>query len=370
MRAQRAKPDTRYNVARQMVDGLGHGGSDAETDFSTIAYELRQLGYNTVRLPFRYRDLDYPYPKDYSVSCWSMSQDDLKKRLLEPGAWTHKSLPWNPAQMPKSSGQCNTYLPSSSTYDRMMYTIQSFISQGMYVILDYQPMNTEFQANNVAEFTCKWRNLVSRVVSLYNWDTDIRGRLIIDIMNEPDSMGLAWEPANGKPGARELYISVMDNLYSLSRDLLFMVEGAGQSNFGLNWGNGFITDYNIIKRYGLSDANDFFQLLVGKAYWDKTKGYCQGTHCVTFPVVVGETGSFMADQRDTQWLLDFADFLQAKGGARAYNWIPAAGWLWWCYNENSGDTGGIIWNNWSQLDWKKLRYMKNNLDLKLWYLAP
>jgi hypothetical protein len=39
--------------------------------------------------------------------------------------------------------------------------------------------NTEFQSYNVAEFTCKWRNLVSRVVSLYNWETDIRGRLII-----------------------------------------------------------------------------------------------------------------------------------------------------------------------------------------------
>jgi len=36
----------------------------------------RQLGYNTVRLPFRYLDLDYPYPKDYSVSCWSMSQGE------------------------------------------------------------------------------------------------------------------------------------------------------------------------------------------------------------------------------------------------------------------------------------------------------
>jgi hypothetical protein len=34
-------------------------------------------------------------------------------------------------------------------------------------------------------------------------------------------------------------------------------------------GNGFITDYNIIKRYGLSDANYFFQLLLGKAYWNK-----------------------------------------------------------------------------------------------------
>jgi hypothetical protein len=27
--------------ARQMVDGLGHGGSDAETDFVTIVYQLR-----------------------------------------------------------------------------------------------------------------------------------------------------------------------------------------------------------------------------------------------------------------------------------------------------------------------------------------
>lgn len=46
----------------------------------------------------------------------------------------------------------------------------------------------------------------------------------------------------------------------------------------------------------------------------QTKGYCHGKHCVTFPVVVGETGSFMSDQRDNQWLLDFADFVQAKVG--------------------------------------------------------
>jgi hypothetical protein len=27
--------------ARQMVDGLGHGGADAQTDFATIVYQLR-----------------------------------------------------------------------------------------------------------------------------------------------------------------------------------------------------------------------------------------------------------------------------------------------------------------------------------------
>jgi hypothetical protein len=33
-----------------------------------------------------------------------------------------------------------SYLPSSSTYARLMYTVQTIVSQGMYVMLDYQPM--------------------------------------------------------------------------------------------------------------------------------------------------------------------------------------------------------------------------------------
>ena len=55
-------------------------------------------------------------------------------------------------------------------------------------------------------------------------------------MNEPDSMGIQWEPANSKPGARELYLATMDALHELSPDgWLYIVEGAGQNNFGLNW---------------------------------------------------------------------------------------------------------------------------------------
>lgn len=41
-----------FNVPMGMVDGLWAGGSDGTTDFSTIAYELKMLGYNAVRLPF------------------------------------------------------------------------------------------------------------------------------------------------------------------------------------------------------------------------------------------------------------------------------------------------------------------------------
>lgn len=55
-------------------------------------------------------------------------------------------------------------------------------------------------------------------------------------MNEPDSMGIRWEAAGGKPGAGELYLSTMDALHALSRDgWLYVVEGTGQNSFGLNW---------------------------------------------------------------------------------------------------------------------------------------
>lgn len=96
-------------------------------------------------------------------------------------------------------------------------------------------------------------------------------------MNEPDSMHLKWEPQSGYPGARELYLQTMDALHALSPDgWLYFLEGTAQNNFGLNWGNGFITDYNIIQMYGLSDPNYFFQQLLQKPYANRVSDWAIG----------------------------------------------------------------------------------------------
>lgn len=47
----------------------------------------------------------------------------------------------------------------------------------------------------------------------------------------------------------------------------------------------------------------------------QTRGYCNNGECRVFPVVVGETGSYMTDYKDNQWLLDFADFINARVSA-------------------------------------------------------
>jgi hypothetical protein len=59
-----------------------------------------------------------------------------------------------------------------------------------------------------------------------------------------------------------------------------------------------------------------------------------------------------------------------QGRAAEYNRVPIAGWLWWAYNENSGDTGGIVMNDWQDLNWAKLRFMMTRLGLTPWYRDP
>jgi hypothetical protein len=53
---------------------------------------------------------------------------------------------------------------------------------------------------------------------------------------------------------------------------MFGLAGTGQNMFGLNWGNGFITDRDIIDSRGLSNPNKFFQRLVMKPYVKKVRG--------------------------------------------------------------------------------------------------
>jgi hypothetical protein len=61
-------------------------------------------------------------------------------------------------------------------------------------------------------------------------------------------------------------------------------------------------------------------------------------------------------------------FGAVQGGAKAYNTIPVNGWLWWAYNENSGDTGGIVHNRWQDLHWEKINWMIARMGLRPWYL--
>lgn len=40
----------------------------------------------------------------------------------------------------------------------------------------------------------------------------------------------------------------------------------------------------------------------------------------------------------------------------------------WAYNANSGDTGGLVADDWVTLNWEKLQWLQDTLGLQSWYM--
>ena len=70
-------------------------------------------------------------------------------------------------------------------------------------------------------------------------------------------------------GAGDLYLAAMDAIYAVNPNVLFFIEGTGQSGLADNWGDGLCTDASTISSYGISDPNPFFTTLMGKQYLDQ-----------------------------------------------------------------------------------------------------
>lgn len=98
------------------------------------------------------------------------------------------------------------------------------------------------------------------------------------------------------------------------------------------------------------------------------RGFCSASdtlkqNCRTFPVIFGETGSFFSAQSDLAMLEDFARYMQAEDVDHAK--VPNM--LFWCWNQNSRDTGGIVGDNWLDIMWNKISWLEKATGLRPWW---
>ncbi|WP_421994546.1 Calx-beta domain-containing protein [Reyranella sp.] len=79
------------------------------------------------------------------------------------------------------------------------------------------------------------------------------------------------------------------------------------------------------------------------------------------PVYIGEFGTSLIDPKDAPWLDAITAYLAGDLDNNGTTDIPAGSlgvsWTYWSWNPNSGDTGGILGDDWRSVNQNKLAYL-------------
>lgn len=213
------------------MEGVGTPGSPAiAADFATAVYRQALLGFNLVRLPFRFDGLDAPPPSALARPCKAASRGAVRRALssnpdppfdrIDTAAIPLPPPVAPPAPPRKGDPACNWYLPDASTVrDRLLFAVQYYVANGFYVILDWHPTDApegwaradSETAGDAAAFAAQWGSLARSMASLPAWRAGhLPGRVFFELMNEPDRLGLAWNvPTKGRVNETALAAAVV-----------------------------------------------------------------------------------------------------------------------------------------------------------------
>ncbi|GBF93295.1 glycoside hydrolase [Raphidocelis subcapitata] len=290
-------------------------------DFATVAWRMRLLGFNAVRLPFSFAALAQELADDPPVTAcvneldeWIAASKTFDPQLLAagaapqlPAAYAYSGMrhppdapgqpaacagPWTAPFLPSYDGPraglgselrltiCNWYLPSGAGVlglHRFLWQVQYLVSQGFYVILDFHPTSDATDPNaadpNAADpalLAANWGALWGALVQLPSYKASMKGRVIADLINEASKYGCQWDvTCHGCAAGSELVARASDAIRDAEPDALISVNGMGQDGAGggcgpgayrgMNWGDGFITNKKTVTKLGLSDPSFLFR---------------------------------------------------------------------------------------------------------------
>jgi cellulose 1,4-beta-cellobiosidase len=301
--------------------------------YKSMIDQMVQLGYNSMRLPF---------------------SDDLFK----PGATTNSI---NYQQNPDLQG-----LSPLAVIDKV---ITYAGSKGMRILLDRHRPDSGGQSalwytSAVSEDTwiANWKTLAAK----YKGNPAVIGA---DLHNEPhndksSTSGSCWGCGDTKRDWRLAAERAGNAILKVNPDWLIIVEGVDSVPDGVvpGWWGGNLSGaakYPVrldkpdklvysAHEYGNSvfhqswfDDPSFPDNLPG--IWDKSWGYLVKQKVA--PVLVGEFGSTLQDPKDTQWLKKLMSYLGTGTGGMNFTY--------WSWNPNSGDTGGILNDDWTTVNQTK-----------------
>ncbi|MGD8195911.1 cellulase family glycosylhydrolase, partial [Herbiconiux sp. P18] len=247
----------------------------------------------------------------------------------------------------------NPTLVDLTPLELMDAIVQTAKSYGLNVILDRHRPDSAAQSNlwytdryPESAWIADWQMLAER----YRSEPSVIG---VDLHNEPHGeacWGCGDESVDWQAAATRAGNAVL----AVNPDLLVIVEGVERQSGGDStwWGGGLAdagsapVSLDVADRVVYSphdypasifaqtwfDASDYPANLPG--VWDANWGYLAKENIA--PVLVGEFGSKLQTESDRQWFESIVAYLATTGMSFSY----------WSFNPNSGDTGGIVQDDW------------------------
>lgn len=195
-----------------------------------------------------------------------------------------------------------------------------------------------------------------------------------DLHNEPHGPA-TWGSGSATTDWRLAAERAGNAILAVNPNWLIVVEGVEAASSGFYWWGGNLSNagthpvrLNVAGRliYSPHDypASVYPQNWFGDpnypnnlpAVWDKNWGYLfrQGIA----PILLGEFGSKLATTSDQQWANKLVGYLAGDLDGNGTNDLSPGqfgpSWTYWSWNPNSGDTGGILRDDWTTADSAKV----------------
>ena len=303
-------------------------------DYKSMLDQIRAQGYNTVRLPY-------------------------SNQLFDAGS--------TPNGIDFANGK-NAALQGLNGLQIMDKIIAYAGQVGLRVVLDrHRPdaggQSALWYTNQYSEqrWLDDWKMLAQR----YANNPTVIGA---DLHNEPHSpacwgcgdTNLDWRLAAERAG---------NAILSVNANWLIFVEGVDCVNGDCGWWGGNLKNasaypvrLNVAQRLVYS-AHDYPSTVYPQSWfndpnypnnlpalWDKDWGYLVKQNIA--PVLLGEFGTKLQTPSDRQWLNQLTQYIGVNN----------MHWTFWSWNPNSGDTGGILNDDWQSINADKQSYLAGGTD--------
>ncbi len=313
-------------------------------DYIDMLTQIKQQGFNTIRMPFSLQAL---------ASNTTSGIDYANGR--------------------------NAALAGKTPQQVMDIIIDEAAKQGLMVLLDCHSLADDGFMHELwygqggfteADWISTWQSLATRYATRPN----VIGA---DLKNEPH--GSATWGTGAANDWRRAAEAAGNAVLAKNPSWLVMVEGiegpvAGGQVLNQNWWGGNLEGvrqnpvrlnvahklvYSVHEYGPVVYAQPWFSLpdVVSALYdrWNTGFGYIFDSG--TAPILVGEFGAKTVgtDNAEGKWFRQFSDYLSAKGMS----------WTFWAWNPNSGDTGGVLKDDWNTVNADKMALLTQLMQRQL-----